>query len=201
MIAPLRATSPGSSLWVIETRAVMLVSIIVVQLDSDAFCAGSSPSASPALLTSRSMSRNAAGSARAPRRAPLRRGRRTPRGGSARPVPAPASRADRRGGRCRSTCQPASTNARAAASPIPAVAPVMRAVGMVLELRRPCAGVRARACRLSPMCAPCSPGRPRHKAGDESRKNGRPIVSSSIDRVSPQMPALRRPSGPHVRRY
>jgi hypothetical protein len=48
---------PGSTAWVTDKRPAMLVSTMVCQSSSDVFCAGSRPSARPALSTSRSARR------------------------------------------------------------------------------------------------------------------------------------------------
>src|SRR5690348_912668 len=60
-IAPRRWISWGSSRWVSDTSAVTLVSIICFHCARSACCAGAVPSASPALLTSRSMPAKAGG--------------------------------------------------------------------------------------------------------------------------------------------
>ena len=57
----LRSTIPGSTARVIYTRPLLLVSIMSSQSSTLARCAGSRPSASPALLTRISISRHSAG--------------------------------------------------------------------------------------------------------------------------------------------
>jgi len=129
MIAPRRAIRPGKSLWVRDARAVTLVSIIVRHWPRSASCALAVPSASPALLMRRSMSAKTAG--RAASAASLAASSRTSKAaGQIQSLPRASTRASSRSARrpVATTRQPAATKARAAASPMPEVAPVMRTV-------------------------------------------------------------------------
>src|SRR5208337_2354283 len=149
MIAPRRAISPGSNLWVSEASAVTLVSIIVFHWARSAVWAGFLPSARPALLIRRSMPRKFSGSA-ASAASRAASSRTSKAAGCTLSAPREATSASSRSARrpVAMTRQPAAENRRAAASPMPEVAPVMSAV---LAMASPSAGAETRA---KPLGAP-----------------------------------------------
>src|SRR5690606_10284747 len=133
--------------WVIVTSAVTLVSIICRHWARSQACAGAVPSASPALLTSRSMARKGAGivsSAAAMASA----SRMSKQAAWTRSGPRRAARASSRSWRrpVATARQPADTKRSTIAAPKPAVAPVTSSVfiGWILRRAARCHGRRAR---------------------------------------------------------
>ena len=120
---------PGSTARVTYIRPLQLVSTIWFQSSSDASCAGSSPSARPALLTSRSIAARSGGSAAiacataAPSRTSSGRTKSRSSPSSARSASSRSTRRPAAMTRC-----PSRANRRAISAPNPDEAPVTRTI-------------------------------------------------------------------------